>query len=130
MAKANDTNEANDKPLIRQGCRFDEANDATADKADVADKPAEAEEANAEADVADEAIMADEIEANVIGKIIAADETIVIDNVVALQLMRSTKPISQRAKEAAETDEATRPKPMTLPKPPRLTTTRLPSPIK
>ena len=96
----------------------------------MADKPAEAEEANAEADVADEAIMADEIEANVIGKIIAADETIVIDNVVALQLMRSTKPISQRAKEAAETDEATRPKPMTLPKPPRLTTTRLPSPIK
>jgi hypothetical protein len=87
LAKANDTNEANDKPLIRQGCRFDEANDATADKADVADKPAEAEEANAEADVADEAIMADEIEANVIGKIIAADETIVIDNVVALQLI-------------------------------------------
>ena len=40
----------------------------------MADKPAEAEEANAEADVADEAIMADEIEANVIGKIIAADE--------------------------------------------------------
>ena len=130
MAKANDTNEANDKPLIRQGCRFDEANDATADKADVADKPAEAEEANAEADVADEAIMADEIEANVIGKIIAADETIVIDNVVALQLMRSTKPISQRAKEAAETDEATRLMPMTPPKPPRPTTTRLPSPIK
>ena len=130
MAKANDTNEANDKPLIRQGCRFDEANDATADKADVADKPAEAEEANAEADVADEAIMADEIEANVIGKIIAADETIVIDNVVALQLMRSTKPISQRAKEAAETGEATRLMPMTPPKPPRPTTTRLPSPIK
>jgi hypothetical protein len=130
LAKANDTNEANDKPLIRQGCRFDEANDATADKADVADKPAEAEEANAEADVADEAIMADEIEANVIGKIIAADETIVIDNVVALQLMRSTKPISQRAKEAAETDEATRLMPMTPPKPPRPTTTRLPSPIK
>jgi hypothetical protein len=130
LAKANDTNEANDKPLIRQGCRFDEANDATADKADVADKPAEAEEANAEADVADEAIMADEIEANVIGKIIAADETIVIDNVVALQLMRSTKPITQRAKEAAETDEATRLMPMTPPKPPRPTTTRLPSPIK
>jgi hypothetical protein len=96
----------------------------------VADKPAEAEEANAEADVADEAIMADEIEANVIGKIIAADETIVIDNVVALQLMRSTKPITQRAKEAAETDEATRLMPMTPPKPPRPTTTRLPSPIK
>jgi hypothetical protein len=130
LAKANDTNEANDKPLIRQGCRFDEANDATADKADVADKPAEAEEANAEANVADEAIMADEIEANVIGKIIAADETIVIDNVVALQLMRSTKPISQQAKEAAETGEATRLMPMTPPKPPRPTTTRLPSPIK
>ena len=96
----------------------------------MADKPAEAEEANAEADVADEAIMADEIEANVIGKIIAADETIVIDNVVALQLMRSTKPISQRAKEAAETGEATRLMPMTPPKPPRPTTTRLPSPIK
>ena len=32
--------------MIRRGCRFDEANDATADKADVADKPAEAVEAD------------------------------------------------------------------------------------
>jgi len=83
--------------MIRQGCRFDEANDATADEADVAGKPAKAEEAeakkanktkaeeaNAEAYVADEAIVANEIEANVIGKIIAADEAIVIYHAIAV----------------------------------------------
>ena len=53
--------------MIRRGCRFDEANDATADEADVADKPAEAVEAeayeaDAEVDEADETIVADEIE--------------------------------------------------------------------
>jgi hypothetical protein len=53
--------------MIRRGCRFDEANDATADEADVADKlakavEAEAYEADAEVDDADEDIVADEIE--------------------------------------------------------------------
>ena len=53
--------------MIRRGCRFDEANDATADEADVAYKPveavkAEAYEADAEVDEADEAIVANEIE--------------------------------------------------------------------
>ena len=53
--------------MIQRGSRFDEANDATADEADVADKPAEAVKAEAyEADVkvdeANEAILADEIE--------------------------------------------------------------------
>jgi hypothetical protein len=53
--------------MIRRGCRFNEANDATEDKADVADKPAEAVEADAyEADAkvneANKAIVADEIE--------------------------------------------------------------------
>ena len=52
--------------MIRRGCRFDEANDATADEADVADKPAEAVEAevyeaDTKVDEADEAIVADEI---------------------------------------------------------------------
>jgi hypothetical protein len=52
--------------MIRRGCRFDEANDATADEADVADKPAEAVkaevyEADAKVDEADKAIVADEI---------------------------------------------------------------------
>ena len=52
--------------MIRRGCRFDEANDATANEADVANKPAEAVEAeayeaDAEVDEADEAIVADEI---------------------------------------------------------------------
>jgi hypothetical protein len=56
-----------------------EAEEAEADKAN----NAETDEANTEADVADEAIMAYEIEANVIGKIIAADKAIVIDDVVA-----------------------------------------------
>ena len=53
--------------MIRRGCQFDEANDATADEADVANKPseaveAEAYEADAEVDEADEAIVANEIE--------------------------------------------------------------------
>jgi len=53
--------------MIQQGCRFDEANDETADEADVAYKPAEAVkaeayEADAEVDEADEAIVANEIE--------------------------------------------------------------------
>jgi len=53
--------------MIRRGCRFDEANDATADEADVADKPAEAVEAeayeaDAKVDETNEAIVADEIE--------------------------------------------------------------------
>jgi hypothetical protein len=52
--------------MIRRGCRFDEANDATTDEADVANKPAEAVEAeayeaDAKVDEADEAIVADEI---------------------------------------------------------------------
>ncbi len=63
-----------------------------ADKADVAGKPAkadkakaneankaEANEVDAEANETNEAIVADEIKANVIGKIIAADEANVID---------------------------------------------------
>jgi len=51
--------------MIWRGCQFYEANDATADKADVADKPAEAVKAeayeanDAEADEADEAIVDD-----------------------------------------------------------------------
>ncbi len=68
--------------------RFDEANDATAKEADVASKPTKADEAEAtkptkprpmklmlrpEANETDEAIVADKIEAIVIGKIIAAN---------------------------------------------------------
>ena len=53
--------------MIQRGCQFDEANDATADEADVANKPAEAikaeaYEADTEVDEADEAIVANEIE--------------------------------------------------------------------
>jgi hypothetical protein len=52
--------------MIRRGCQFDEANDATAKEADVANKPAEAVEAeayeaDAKVDEADEVIVADEI---------------------------------------------------------------------
>jgi hypothetical protein len=56
--------------MIRQGCRFNEANYATADEAEVIDKPAEADEAEEAADESDEAdntneaIDAEEAEAN------------------------------------------------------------------
>ena len=83
--------------MIWQGWRFNEANDATADKAEVTDKPtnadeaeaykannAEADEADAKEDEANKAIVSDEIEANVIGKIVAADTAIVIGKVVAV----------------------------------------------
>ncbi len=54
--------------MIRRGCRFDEANNATADEANVANKPANTVEAEAyeadakvdEADVANEATETDE----------------------------------------------------------------------
>ena len=65
--------------MIWQGCQFDEADDATANEADVVDKPARAEVAEADeaneakadedndkANVADEAIVAN-------GEIIVAD---------------------------------------------------------
>jgi len=87
--------------MIWQGCQFNEADDATANEADVVDKPAraevaeeadeaneaEADEDNAEADVADEAIVANEIDANVIGEIIAADKANVIGDVVAIDVV-------------------------------------------
>ena len=83
--------------MIRWGWRFNEANDATADKAEVADKPAKADEAESyeandakadeadnKVDEADKAIVSDEIKASVIGKIVAANEAIVIDEVIAV----------------------------------------------
>ena len=76
--------------MIQRGCRFNEANDANANEAEVTNKPAEADEAeayeanNAKANEADMANVSNEFEANVIGKIIAADEANVIDKVVAV----------------------------------------------
>jgi hypothetical protein len=107
-AKVDDADKANGL-MIRQGWHVDEAdlaNEATeADKADlchwvieadVAGKPTETDEAEAnkaneaKADEADAepnetggAIVADEIKANVIDKIVAADKAIVIDEVIA-----------------------------------------------
>jgi hypothetical protein len=85
-AEANEFNEA----------KADEADEATvADEADAveadedddaskADLANEADEADAEADNAVEAIVTEEIEANVIDKIVAADEAIVIYEVIAV----------------------------------------------
>ena len=55
--------------MIRRGCRFNEANYATADEAEVIDKPTEADEAEEadeadEADNTNEAIDAEEAEAD------------------------------------------------------------------
>ena len=83
--------------MIRQGWRFNEANDATADEAEVVNKPAKADEAeayeannarpyeaDAKVDEADKAIVSDKIKVSVIGKIVAADEAIVIGEVIAV----------------------------------------------
>jgi len=58
---------------------------AEADEADAYEaNNAEADEADAEVNEANETIVSDEIETNVIGEIVAANKAIVIDKVVAV----------------------------------------------
>ena len=75
------------------------------DEADKADKAGEAEAADAndsaKTNEANEAIVADEIKANVISKIIAADDTAVIDKVIAVDATKDAK----AAVEANNADE-------------------------
>jgi hypothetical protein len=85
--------------MIRRSWQVEEANDATADKAGVVDKPAEADEAQAyeandaeadEADVADEATETDKADA--IDEADEADLAVVADNLI--RTMRSARPMT------------------------------------
>ncbi len=90
--EADDADEAKG-PMIRQGCRFNEANHATADEAEMVDKPAKADEAEEadeanKADNTNEAIDAKEAEANETDTIkakarVAEDEAVIGHGILA-----------------------------------------------